>query len=107
MALLMALGYFHMAWAYGWLDRFGLGDGFARTADMRGMSSDVQDIKIELLEQRLYDTQRLYCVAIETQNVDAERFYDEQVRKLHRQYFVLTRIMLDLPDCKQLGSNRR
>lgn len=69
-------------------------------AQLKSLAQEVKDIKIDQLEQRIYDIRRLQCTASST---DSTRFYSDQITKMHRAYFELTGITLSLPECREVG----
>lgn len=99
-----------MLWTLGAFAMAGF-PGFVRADDAQGkgekvnsqlamLSQEVKNIKIDQLEQRIYDIRRLQCTA---NSSDSTRFYTEQITKMHRAYFELTGITLNLPECREVG----
>lgn len=70
------------------------------TQEMSSMKAEVTGIKTGLLEQRIYDAQRLYC---STNTPEARRFYAGQVASMHREYFVVTGVSINIPTCKEVA----
>ena len=73
---------FHIMWACGWLEFMGI-SGFAKAADLEqrvtkvqnevvGLKQGVNEIKIQLLEQSLFDAKERECTATDVQ---ARRFF--------------------------------
>lgn len=89
-----------MMWALGLFAAIGF-PGFAKAADIQSVQRDVKEINLSLLEQRIYEAQRLQCSA---SNAEAQKFYDGQVKKMHREYREASGILLPVPDCRHLGS---
>lgn len=89
----------HVIWACGWLDRFGVGGGFAYAADMIRVSDDVSSIKVELIEQKLFDTRVRQCSA---QSREPRIFYSEKLQELMRRYRELTESDYNPPQCTEL-----
>lgn len=77
----------------GWRD-------FARAADVQTLRTEVKNIQLDLLEQRIYDTQRLWCG---TNTAESRRFYRKQIDEMHRTYFAYTGITVNVPTCSELG----
>lgn len=95
---------FHILYACGWLARFGFGEGFATAADFKSLSQEVKDIKVDLLEQRIYEAQKLRCESQKSQNYVALQFYINQVNKMHREYAIAMKgVLLQVPTCQELG----
>lgn len=88
----------HIAWACGWLDYLHLGKGFAYADDVKDAQSEVTSIKLELIEQRLFETRIRFCKADE----GSRRIYTEKIRDLMGKYQSITRLQYQLPDCKEL-----
>lgn len=99
-----------MFWALGAFAFFGF-PGFARASDqvvkdrtitsqIASVNQEIKAMKVDQLEQRIYDTQRLLCSSSTT---DSRRFYSSQVSRMIRDYYNLTNVTFRLPDCDELG----
>lgn len=93
-ALLLA----HVAFAFGWLAWAGL-PGFAYAGDVTSVRNDVSSIKVELLEQRIFDTRVRQC---ESASAEPRTFYREKLQELLRKYRDLTAADYRLPSCGEL-----
>lgn len=80
-----------MAAAFGWLPLFGF-SGFA-------YASAVKDIKVELLEQRIFDNRVRQCVAA---TPEGRQFYGQKVRELMFKYQETVHIAYPLPACDEI-----
>lgn len=78
----------HIAWACGWLATFNLGTGFALAADFEHFKLDVKSVKLDLLEQQLWDVQILNCQAIKTGQPNTP--YYQRLSQLQVKYRDLT-----------------
>lgn len=72
----------------------------ARAEDVEKLRSEVKTMQLDALEQRIYDTQRLWCSA---PTADSKRFYRGEIARMHRNYFMFTGVTVDVPTCKELG----
>lgn len=88
----------HILWACGWLSPFNLGAGFAYASDVREASSQVTGIKIELLEQALFDTRVRQCKTPQ----ESKHFYTEKLQQLLDKYRKAANIEYRLPECNEL-----
>lgn len=99
---------FHVAWACGWLETIGVGSGFAKasenearfssvTQEMVAVKRDVKDIKVQLLEQGIFDAKESECTATDA---TARRFFASRVQSLSREYQTLTSLVFNIPPCR-------
>lgn len=70
--------------------------GFALASDMRGIRTNVDNMRLIQLEQQLYDAKQSECVSTDR---SAERFFANRVMQLAREYRVLARTGVDIPPC--------
>lgn len=54
----------HIAWACGWLAYLGVGGGFARAEDFSKNTSEIRALKVEFLEQQIWEAQMKECEAL-------------------------------------------
>lgn len=91
---------FHIIWACGWLEPLGIG-GFAKAADLEkrvsAVERDTKDIKIQLIEQSIFDAKESECTATDER---AKRFFSQRVIALSREYFSLSGQSIDIPPCR-------
>lgn len=86
--------------SWGLFAAFGI-PGFAYASDLNNLKSDVKSIKMDLLEERIYNAQRLWCG---TQTRESKQFYARQISTMHRQYYEQTGgIALQIPTCSEIG----
>lgn len=84
--------FFHIATACGLMGSLGL-SGFA-------LASDVNEIKVELLEQRIFEARVRQCTA---QSVESRQFYAGKVQELLRKYHETARVQYpQLPTCAEI-----
>lgn len=84
---------------WGLFATFGI-PGFAYASDLNNLKSDVRSIKMDLLEERIYNAQRLWC---STETQESKRFYSQQISTMHRQYYAETGITISIPTCAEFG----
>ena len=90
---------FHVAWACGWFHPLGLGAGFAMAEDVKGVNDQVREIKLSLLEQRIFDTRLRHCTA---STPEARQFWRQTLTSLMSEYRVLAGAEYRLPTCEEL-----
>lgn len=62
------------------------------------------ELKITLLEERIYDTKRLWCqVSQEQGRGESRRFYSGELSRMHLRYYKLTGVRMDVPTCEEVG----
>lgn len=93
-----ALLVLHIAVACGWMAWAGM-PGFAYASDVTSVRNDVSSIKVELLEQRIFDTRLRQC---ESTSAEPRTFYREKLQELMRKYRELTAADYRLPGCEEL-----
>jgi hypothetical protein len=99
-AVLMLL--VHVAWACGWLSRLGLGDGFAYASDVVKVRDDVSSVKVELLEQQIWDTRVRQCELVNKEGNDsAASAYGQRVTQLLSKYQALTGRTYPVLSCRE------
>lgn len=98
---------FHIVWACGWLEFLGI-SGFAKASDLEqrvtkvtqevaGVKQGVNEIKIQLLEQSIFDAKERECTA---GDVAARRFFASRVLSLSREYYALAGSTINIPPCR-------
>lgn len=87
----------HVIWACGGFERLGLG-GFAYAGDVDKLRGEVMSIKVELVEQRIFESRVRQCES----DSGASRFYRGQLQELMRKYRELTGSDYELPACDEL-----
>lgn len=101
MFAIVMLFLFHVAWACGWLEGWGLGSGFASAAELdrrvSAIETSVKDIRLSLIEQSLYDAKESECTA---NDPSAKRFFVLRVQTLSREYQELARVIFNIPPCR-------
>lgn len=65
-------------------------------------AGDVQDIQIQLLEERMLETRIKQCKAIVESNESAKQFYWEKLNELARKHFELTQVQYTFPACAEI-----
>jgi hypothetical protein len=88
----------HIAFACGWLAWTGI-SGFAYASDVQNVSDDVSAIKVELLEQRIFETRLRQC---QSESAEPRTFYREKLQELLRKYRELMAADYALPGCREL-----
>lgn len=89
LALVILFG--HVTLACGWYQMLGF-SGFA-------YASTVKEIKVELLEQRIFDTRVAQCSAT---TPEGKQFYGKKVRELLRKYEETAGSRYFLPTCEEI-----
>lgn len=101
MFAVVVLFLFHVAWACGWLEKFGVGTGFASASELDrrvgAVETNVKDIKLSLIEQSLYDAKESECTATDPR---AKRFFISRVQTLSREYQSISGFVFDIPPCR-------
>lgn len=85
--------FLNLTLSYGWYQIFGF-SGFA-------YASTVKDIKVGLLEQRIFDARVNQC---EGKTPESRRFFRQKLAELMREYQMETETPYPLPSCRELGS---
>jgi len=93
LAVFLVLVFLIISTGYAW-------QTFARASEVEKLRTEVRSIQLDLLEQRIYDTQRLWCA---TNTPESRRFYSKQISEMHRNYYIFTGIQVNVPTCDQLG----
>jgi hypothetical protein len=75
--------------------------GFAYASDVIKLRADVNSIKLDLLEERIYNAKRLWCA---TGTMESKRFYQQQITSMHRDYYQQTGIAINIPTCSEIGT---
>lgn len=98
--------FFHVAWACGFLTQFGL-IGFAKaeeitavTHNVESLSAALDEVKIQLLEQSIFEAKDSECTATDSRSV---RFFQERVIEKAREYRKISGIDFDIPPCRNSG----
>lgn len=101
MCAAVVLFLFHVAWACGWLEGLGMGNGFASAAELDrrvgSVEANVKDIKLSLLEQSIFDAKESECTATDP---SARRFFASRVQTLSREYSALSNFIFNIPPCR-------
>lgn len=88
---------------------------FARAGELDEHTKDVtiliesierklKDIRIDLLEQRMYDAKKESCQFKTPDTSQALRFYSRQIAVMHREYYETTKRNFQIPTCEEVGS---
>jgi hypothetical protein len=94
-AIMMMIG--HVAWACGWLEPMGLGSGFAKAVDLKTLKGSYREIKIQLLEQGIFNAKESECTSSDS---GARRFFQSRVQELNREYYELVNVPFNIPPCR-------
>ena len=76
-----------------------IGAGFAS-------SETVREIQIQLIEDRILESQDRFCSAWSNENVSAQRYSRERRERLRAEYRELTGYEYPTPTCEELGYSR-
>jgi len=90
---------FHIAWACGWLGAFGLGGGFAAAADVEKFKNEVSSMKLEILEEQIWDSRVRQCEAINAQQNSTA--YGKRLSVLLGEYRFRTKQEYQLLPCSE------
>jgi hypothetical protein len=88
----------HILWACGWLSAFNMGAGFAYASDVKEATAQVSGIKVDLLEQALFDTRVRHCKAPH----ESKTFYAEKLQQLLIKYRKAAGNDYRIPECDEL-----
>lgn len=89
----------HVLWACGWLSVTGLGGGFAYAGDVAKVSSDLASLKVELIEQQIWDMRIKQCdLTREGQDSTEHR---RRLTQLLTKYQTLTGQQYPLLECRE------
>ncbi len=87
-----------VSWSLGSFGGMGF-DGFARAGEVRQVTADLRNIRIEQIEARLFETRIKQCAATTD---DARQFYREKIQGLLKLYADLTGHLYEIPKCDEL-----
>lgn len=73
---------------------------YASNSAVTALSGEIQEIRIQLLEERAFDLRVKQCKALEANQPAG--VYRERLQELLRQYFARTGAKYDLPECREL-----
>lgn len=66
--------------------------------------SSFEALSLTLLEERIYDTKRLWCSVLDDdRRWESRRFYSAELTKMHLKYYQLTGTKMDVPSCQEVG----
>ena len=89
----------HVAWACGWLKWLGIGEGFAYAGEVVKVRDDVSSLKVELIEQQIWETRVRQCEAVRG-GYDMTA-YGQRVTQLLAKYQALTNRTFPLLSCRE------
>lgn len=90
---------FHISWACGWLGAFGVGGGFALATDFDRANREVASLKLEILEEQIWDTRVQQCEAINAQQNSTA--YGKRLSNLLAEYHSRTKQTYQLLSCSE------
>lgn len=89
----------HISWACGWLGITGLGSGFANASDVEKFKTEIYSMKLEMLEEQIWDERVRQCEAINAgQNSTA---YGKRLAVLLGEYRFRTKQEYQLLSCSE------
>lgn len=102
-ALFILLFTFHVAWACGWLNAYGLGQGFVQGTQLEGVqraidlaASNAMDVKLKLMRKAIMDTRIQECKS------ESKRYFNQRLSEQLDEYYDLTKKVFNLPECSDL-----
>lgn len=102
MAACMGMLFLHAGWASGLMTRLGIGSGFAVADDLKEIGDQVGDIKLQLLEQDIFNARLHQCTAVKESNREARQYWTQRLAELLQDYIKRTGVQYQLPTCEEL-----
>lgn len=66
--------------------------------------SSFDEVRLSLLEERIYSTKRLWCQTLQdTTKGESRRFYNFELARMHLKYYQITGTRMDVPSCEEVG----
>jgi hypothetical protein len=90
-----------MMWVTGAFAFMGMGTSpYASAGEVKELRTDVTSIKVQLLEQSLFDVRLRQCKA---ETIESKQYYYERLQEKMNLYFHLTDRNWNPPDCKEIS----
>ena len=94
--------FLHAGWASGLMSQLGIGSGFAVADDLKEIGQQVGDIKLQLLEQDIFNARLHQCAAIKENNREAKQYWTQKLIELLQAYVKAIGVQYQLPSCEEL-----
>jgi hypothetical protein len=103
---------FHVLWACGYLEKLGIGAGFAKAGDISSFAKTddlviikqqliehgaaMNEVQVKLLKHQIIEAKIQQC------NASSKLYFTQRINELMDEYYSLTRVRFDMPACEDL-----